>query len=271
MNGRCAICDTIGKLTNDHVPPKSVSTPTRIEISRLIAVTQTDDPTIRRRGGFQSAIFPSLCRTCNTERLGTKYDPTLKKIAEDVRRWVRVMKELDISVTGDIQVTTSPQRLARAVAGHLLAAEERKEPSHLPQRGTMTEALRAFFLDEKAPWPDELHLYVLLFPDTRQVIVRGLGIMKVLGQTYGPIVGELLKFFPLAFWITSTPAVGVTYRLTELRLHKSPADLDAQITLSIALRGMPPPRWPELPSDGGVVMLTGERTYVATPRENKTR
>lgn len=266
MKGRCVICDSIGKLTDDHVPPKSVSPPSRIEVKRLIAAAKSDAAGTRRRG-FQAKIFPSLCRACNGERLGTKYDPTLKKLVDDVRRWVRVTRDLDISIAGDIEVMTYPSRLARAVAGHLLAAEERKDPSRVPQRGTMTEALRSFFLDDEAAWPEELHLYVWLFPDVRQVIVRGLAMMKVLGQTHGPIVGELLKFFPLAFWITAAPADGVSYRLAELPMRGIISGAADEVLVKIPLRGLPPPSWPEHPSDGTVLMLTDERTYVSTPLE----
>lgn len=87
-----------------------------------------------------------------------------------------------------------------------------------PARGTMTNALRSFFLEDAVTWPQGLKLYVWLYPANHQVIVRGLGILRVLGSTYGPIVGDILKFFPVAFWITDGVASGVPYRLTEIPL-----------------------------------------------------
>jgi len=213
---------------------------------------------------FQAATFPSLCKVCNTDLLGARYDPWLTKLAGDVRRWLAVTKDLDIWIPGDIQVSTQPFRLARAVAGHLLAAEERKDPSSTPPRGTLTNVLRAFFLDEAAPWPEDLHLYVWLYPASSQIIVRGFGIHRVLGATYNWIIGDVLKFFPLGFWITTGPAAGVRYRLTELPLLKPPG-IDTSVTLTIPLSAQPPPSWPEQPNDDEVVLYNEESTYVASP------
>ena len=266
LKGRCAICDAVGKLTFDHVPPRSVTPPTPLEVRRLTAVIQPD-PSAPPRGGFQAVTFPSLCLTCNRDRLGGAYDPTLSKLAADVRRWLAVTKDHDIWVPGDIRVTTKPLRIARAVAGHLLAAEERRDSSATPPRGTMTEALRVFFLDDAAPWPAALHLYMWPFPAKRHVIVRGFSISRVLGPgpTYGPIVGDILKFFPLAFWVTAAPANGTQYQLDALPLSDPRLTLDASATLPIPLRFQPPPGWPETPGDDEMGLLNDERSSVATP------
>ena len=203
---------------------------------------------------------------CNNDRLGGRYDPVLAKLALDVRRWLAVTKDLNIWVAGDIQVATDLPRLARAVVGHILAAEERRDSWSAPPRGTLTEALRAFFLNDAAPWPETLHMYVWLYPAMSQIIVRGFGISRVMGQPYGPIVGELLKFFPVAFWITAIPVVGVPHSLTELPLAKPPIALDSPTTVTIPLRSQPRQNWPEQPGDEEVVMFTKERTHVATPK-----
>jgi hypothetical protein len=266
LKGRCAICDAVGKLTYDHVPPRSVTPPASLEVRRLTAVIQPNASAPSRRG-FQAVTFPSLCVTCNSDRLGGAYDPTLSKLAADVRRWIVVTKDHDIWVPGGIEVTTKPLRIARAVAGHLLAAEERKDSSVAPPRGTMTEALRAFFLDDAVPWPESLHLYMWPSPAKRHVIVRGFSISRVLGPgpTYGPIVGDILKFFPLAFWVTATRATGTEYQLSALPLCDPRLSLDESVTLTMPLRFQPPPGWPEAPGDGEVVLLVDERSSVATP------
>lgn len=265
LKGRCVICDAVGKLTFDHVPPRSVTPPKQLELRRLTAFIQPGPSAAHLRRGFQAATYPSLCQACNVDRLGGMYDPTLSKLAADVRNWLAVTKELDIWVPGDIQVTTMPLRIARAVAGHLLAAEERKDPSAIPPRGTLTEALRTFFLDDTAPWPPTLHLYMWPFPAKRHVIVRGFSISRVLGPTYGPIVGDILKFFPLAFWVTAAVANGTEYQLDAQPLSDPLLTLNTSITLAIPLRFQPPPGWPETPGDGEALLLNDERSSVATP------
>jgi hypothetical protein len=265
LKGRCIICDTVGRLTRDHVPPRSVAPPKELELRRLAMAVEPGNKPDQFRVGFQAPTFPSLCRVCNTDRLGGQYDPTLAKLAADVRTWVAATTDLGIWVPGDIRVETQPFRLARSVVGHLLAAEERKDPARRPPRGTLTDALRAFFLDDAAPWPEDHHVYMWLYPARKQVIVRGFGISRVLGSRYDPIVGDVLKFFPVAFWITLDPATGVQHRLAEVPLQTA-GTIDTSVTLTIPLRGLPPPTWPEQPGEGEIVLINDERTSVATMR-----
>lgn len=265
MRGRCVICSAAGRLTNDHVPPRSVSPPTPLELVRFGSAGEFGRTATLARRGFQAATFPSLCRVCNTDRLGGEYDPTLAQLAADVRRWVAVTMDLDIQISSDIEATTQPFRLARSVIGHLLAAEERKDPSAMPPQGTLTTSLREFFLDETAPWPEGMYLYTWLYPAKNQIIVRGFGISRVLGARYGPIIGDVLKFFPLAFWITAAPADVVRYRLTAIPLE-APSALDSEVTLRIPLRGYPPAGWPEQPGDDEIVLMNLDRTSVGVAR-----
>src|SRR5258708_22818786 len=115
--GRCVICGMIGPLTRDHVPPKAVAQPSLIEINRLpdllVDVSERPIP----RPGYQAPSFPSLCQVCNNERLGRDYDPTLVKLARDVRPWISVI-ERGLRISTGIQVTTKPLRRARAVVSH---------------------------------------------------------------------------------------------------------------------------------------------------------
>jgi hypothetical protein len=268
MKGRCVICDDVGRLTFDHVPPRSVSPPTALEVRRLADTIRPGPESRPAREAFQAASFPSLCRKCNNDRLGSKYDPVLASLVTAVRRWIAVAVDHGRWVPGDIGVTTQPFGLARSIVGHLLAAEERRDRSRTPPRGTFTNALREFFLADNAAWPDDLHLYTWLHPALVQVIVRGFAISGVIGIRYGPVVGDLLKFFPLAFWVTCTPASGVPYRLTEVPLLRSTAT-DPSITLTLPLRGQPPPTWPEQPEDGAIVFQADERTSIASPKQGR--
>jgi hypothetical protein len=60
-----------------------------------------------------------------------------------------------------------------------------------------------FFLNDAGSWPPDANLYVWLYPASAQVIVRGFAIRGVFEpQRYGPIVGDVLRFFPIAFWLT---------------------------------------------------------------------
>lgn len=100
------------------------------------------------------------------------------------------------------------------------------------------------------------------------MIVRGLGIAGVSNQPYDAILGDLMKLFPLAFWITATSANGVPYRLTTLDLPREMVDPDFEMEVRLPFRDQPPTLWPEAPGSGEVVMLTNERSYVARPKRD---
>ena len=265
LKGRCVICDAAGPLTRDHVPPQAVVAPSVLEVQTLTALLGDASVPGSPRGGFRAPTFPSICKNCNTDRLGREYDPSLERMAVDVRRWMTLPAELGIELVGNIEIETRPYRLARAVVGHLLAAEERRDPSKLPPRGTLTEALRSFFLDIDAPWPQGIHFYLWPYPGKEQVIIRGFGISRVIGQTYGPIIGDILKFFPVAFWITADPAVGVPYSLTPLPFP-SVISLDSSVEITIPVRNQPRRDWPETPGDDEVLALNDQRSSIASPK-----
>lgn len=261
MKGRCVICGEAGKLTDDHVPPRSVSPPTPLELRRLGATVKAK-PSSAFRGGFQAARFPSLCHSCNSERLGTRYDPVLSTFASDIRRWISATINLKLWIGRSIDVETKPLWLARSVVGHVLAAEERKDPWTISPEGASTRALKDFFLNEASPWPSDMHLYVWLYPAPAQIIVRGFAISGVLEpRRYGPIVGDVLKFFPVAFWLTVGSASGSHQNLTALPLS---GNEEASDTLSLSLRGYPHVRWPEQSRDHEIVLMNDDRTSVAT-------
>jgi hypothetical protein len=218
MKGRCVICGEIGKLTDDHVPPRSVSPATPLELRRLGATIKSE-PSTDVRGGFQAAKFPSLCRRCNSDRLGTRYDPVLSKFASDIRRWIGAATSLKLWIGRSIDVETETLSWARSVVGHLLAAEERRDPWTIPPEGTSTRALKTFFLDDESQWPPDMHLSAWLYPARAQVIVKGFAVSGILGPNrYGPIIGDVLKFFPVAFWVTVGSAAGCRQNLTEVPL-----------------------------------------------------
>lgn len=265
MKGRCVICGSAGKLTEDHVPPRSVSPPTALELRRLGSTVSEKRGDSNSRGGFQAATFPSLCSCCNSERLGQLYDPVLAQFASDIRKWVSAATRLKLWIGKAITIETKPRLLARAVVGHLLAAEERRDRWAIPLEGPSVKALRNFFLDVDAPWPPGLHLYAWLYPGFAQVIVKGFCIRGIIPPyRYEPIVGDVLKFFPVAFWLTLESAGASRQNLTEIPLY---ANEDSEmVEISLPLRDFPGIRWPEQPGEHEIVLMNDDRTSIATPK-----
>lgn len=263
MKGLCVICDQRGRLTRDHVPPRGVVPAEPFLLTRLTDLAAPDKvPDRSPRRGFQAPTFPSLCETCNSKRLGAEYDPALAELAADLSTWVRAALQLGLRFQTGARTKARVGRVVRSVIGHLLAAEERRDPHVSPPRGSLQDSMREAFLNPALPWPSELRVYCWPYAGSGVVISRGSGLARVLGRTYGPIVGDVLKFFPLAFWVTQQPTEATGYRLVDLATYAD-ADLDSIADVELPLRPIPSPFWPERPRDEEIIVMNSERSFVA--------
>jgi hypothetical protein len=270
MKGRCVICGNLGALTRDHVPPQGIVPPAEIEVTRLLplASPDDDDALTRPRRHFRSPSFPSLCKQCNGDRLGREYDPHLIRLARAVRSWVNTAYNIGLSLPESIPVQTVPHRVGRAVVGHLLAVEERKDRTAELNNGSMLDELRKYFLDTQVPFPARAAIYLWPYPSDDIVIARGFGIARP--GVFDVIVGDVLKFFPLAFWVVSETPPGIRFPFTRLPFDRADC-LDTTVTFSIPLRGIPPIFWPERPSSNELVLGRGERMHLGRQVRRRRR
>lgn len=259
--GACVICSKSARLTRDHVPPKGTVPPDPIVVKRLeehiaAATTKPMPPRVEHR----SRSFPTLCERCNVKLLGQKYDPALVSLANAVSHWLRARLDYDLSLPRDIAVDTYQSRVARAIVGHLLAADEDPQRT-LSDSASMFAKMRSFFLHPELPAPKDLIVYVWPYPGSFQVLIRGFSIFTLGPPRYpAPIAGNLLKFYPLGFIVASTQAEMPNARLGRLKLD----DNDKQTELSIPLFGAPRSRWPEHPADNEALLVANDVAYVAS-------
>lgn len=126
--------------------------------------------------------------------------PALIRFAARFRQWVSSKRSLDLRHIQHAQVDLSPNRVARAVVGHLLAAEERRDPvAPLVDRGIDLE-MRQYFLDESSGAPP-FRIYVWPYAASDIVIMREFGASKL--GVRGAVVGSIFKLFPFAFWVAA--------------------------------------------------------------------
>ena len=93
------------------------------------------------------------------QSVSKNYDPELNKISKDVRMLLKATKTIWLGQRQYIPV--KPQRLARAIVGHLLAGG--LSPDNSPVKAACPDALREYFLDPMAPLPDKLDIYYWLY------------------------------------------------------------------------------------------------------------
>ena len=169
---------------------------------------------------------------------------------------------LGLQLPAFFSVELKPHRVARAVIGHLLAAEERKDPAGPIRRGPMPDDMRAYFLDPEAAAPSTLELYVWPYAGETHLIARALSITR-----YGAsdsAFGSILKFNPLAFWLVYERSETTQINVPMIPIHDC-AGLDSDAVVTLPVRNCPRPDWPEKPDEWGIVLLNNESTIRIKP------
>ena len=251
--GVCNICGTHGPLTYDHIPPKGVSRLSQVAMMSIVDLLSVERPRRSTRFSQNGVKYQTLCKKCNNELLGLRYDPTLITLTKDIRLYL----ESTLYLPAQMGSKTRPNRLARCVVGHLLA---HGVEGH--RGGKLLQGLADFFLDESLQLPKELKLYYWVYPYNDQVIIKGAGISMHYWNSFA--IFMLLKFFPLSFFfVLNEPS---SWRVPYSRLDTMlSGGIDDEANMSIAFTGLPPQRWPEAPGDTGIV-LYGDGATSAVPR-----
>jgi hypothetical protein len=121
--------------------------------------------------------------------------------------------------------------------------------------------------------PLGLTVYYWLYLSGLHVAARGFGVLDAdpsQGAMRGPIVGDMIKFFPLGYWVTWDEPSGFYPRLPQLISDRS-CGIDAEEVASIQLRDVPPLGWPEHPGSWGLNMFNEEMSFVAYPRRRRRK
>ena len=253
LEGRCNLCGKHALLTEDHIPPKGGPRVSAVEMRSLLQrLTQTDAHAKARRS--QSGVkFRSLCASCNNGVLAG-YDREYCDFTNEVAARFRS----PLLLPSRLAIRARPQRLMRAVVGHLLAFGFDRPP-----QGDMNEALARFVLDERAPLPAQANLYYWAYPSREQIVVRDVVYLELKAGVDKPFVFNLLKVFPTAFFLTWERPDALGFRIESLDGYRSFA-LDDEADLPLELTGLPPLTWPEAPTDTSVVLYGGDPLH-ATP------
>ncbi|WDD30143.1 hypothetical protein PQG02_00380 (plasmid) [Nostoc sp. UHCC 0926] len=266
-NGKCNICGTHGKLTDDHVPPKGSINPSKVRIITLSqTIKKSPEETIDSkisRFSQNGLKFLSLCSKCNNYLLGTKFDQSLNDLSHKVARILHPSNRLILPKKIDIEI--QPQRLARAVIGHLLAAEIRDDMNKPPRTAPMVDAMRHYFLDETLNLPNDLKLYFWPYTERYQAVFRGIAI--AITSNGHCIAGDFLKFLPVAFWLTYKAPTEFMDKIKHLEISFSQCNIDTCNTVSLYTKKQDIFRsnWPEVPDDDQILVLNDGMCLITDP------
>ncbi|BAY74348.1 hypothetical protein NIES25_07610 [Nostoc linckia NIES-25] len=262
--GYCNICGQYSKLTRDHIPPQGCVKATNVDLRTLGQyLTEPSGKPVNSQSGLN---LLSICGNCNNNLLGTEYDRELIEVSKKVATLVRVKQELGFSLPETIKLSVKPQRLVRAVIGHILAGKL-PTPGQPPISAPFPNALRNYFLDTSSAIPNNIEVYYWVYPSNKQIVIDSLGIGSGIGE--GFISGScLLKFFPLAFWIVwdKPPSFPINLKKISSENFKG---LDESCEIVVDLRNLPPLNYPEVPGESRYIMFRNDSTVLAQPRKPK--
>lgn len=258
-HGYCAICKESATLSRDHVPPRCCG---NID-THILEFLHSGKPTVstQSQGGTH---FRTICSKCNGDRLGLLYDPALGEMTNEVKFYAQKAYEGSISLPDTIQVKVQPQKIARSIIGHLMAAvatDEIKEPDC---SSPVNQILRNYFLNQDSPLPDEAEIYYWIYPGKKQTVLKHFAKQESFGGKL--IFGSCLKFPPLGFCITHNSPELQHLGVRKLLKNKD-LQLDQEVNININLYEVPPLDFPEKPGERGMVMLANQLGYEALPKE----
>jgi hypothetical protein len=256
LQGQCNICGSFGELTADHTPPKGCIRPGRAVLHNIVQRLSPGESTPRGKL-FQNGVkYRSICAQCNNVHLGANHDRVLIDFSNSIANQL-VSSSL---ATPFIYVTTYPQKLIRAVIGHICAQGEDRY-----NKGPLTEEFRDYFLDQTLPLPSGIRVYYWLFPFSNHVITRDSAYCDLRSGESAHF--WLMKFYPIAFMVTWNASNKINFKVANFEAWRStPVNIAANIPLLIT--PLIHPMWPEAPTYESIVMYGQEATVTHNSHKN---
>ena len=209
--------------------------------------------------------YRTICGQCNSARLGGHYDPALVDMSNAITTLALGAKKRKIALPRTISPFIKPQRIARAVVGHVLAGLAVEETNQGLLSSPISDSLRSYFLDEAAYFPENLEIYYWLHPSRRQVLIKNVG--KSLINSAGErevVFGHIFKFLPLGFWLVFNGTNQESDLVKTLVKNKMMA-LDEVDQVEIDLHRVPPLDFPEVPKGNDFIAFNSD--YAAHTRD----
>lgn len=254
---RCNLCLKRAPMTEDHLFPRGLALPGQRQVTRILRKV---DPNFRgQRATFlaQNGVKKyTLCADCNNRVLGAELDPSL------IEMHIAVSDALEkgrFPILPSVQVKgVNLGRVARAVAGHLLALDDKPEARHV-----MMRQLRRFVLQPETGLQQSLRFHLWLYPFNRQGILKDL-FHTVFGSGHDPLWISAFKTYPLAFAF-STEVQDPSFRLQGVLDVTAAVETydDRLFNITIPTRPLVDSNWPFAPHRDGAI-LTGDNGSVTT-------
>jgi len=239
-DNRCNLCFEESKLTWDHVPPKgSITLQPVIQKTILEHFTEGQGKFIRPSLSQNGVKYKTICSRCNSDWLGSKYDPSLVSFSKDVGMFLKS----NLVFPKKVEIRAKPGAIMRALIGHLIAAKTEIDEV------TVDKDLRIPFFDVNEMIPEKYHIFYWVYPYHIITVIRDILMPVDRKNLSNTGVYSLLKYFPLGFMLTDQPYYEGLQELTRFR------DLswDSEVDIPVYLDNVKPYDWPNNVGNGNIV------------------
>lgn len=236
--GQCNICGDEGPLTEDHTPPKGATRIGQVEMHHIAELLSAEKAGSKGRISQNGVKFRTLCKRCNNHLLGSNYDIAFNEFSKRVYSYL----SSPIELPKVMHIRAKPQKIARALFGHLAAMGINRYP-----KGSHTAELTEWFLNESKPLPEYLDIHYWIYPYKTQVLVRDAALRNLHAEDTALI--WLMKFFPIAFMMVWNKPRGYDYPQFPNFNHWRALGSDEEVEMPIYLDTIPHERWPEAPEN----------------------
>lgn len=245
MNKNCNICGRYELLTYDHVPPAGClevkHANVRSIIDRLTSVSENEERSRKYKNYQRGFGFETLCADCNNRILGNLYDPHLINFVKIIRNHVTSGHNIPF----EISIDCCPQKIIRSVLGHLSAVGENSKTDK-------QEIIRRYILDPNKNLTSAISVYYWFYPFRANVILKNFVLHEI--DTKVNVLGWLLKFFPVAFYVVfDAPKefVMAEHSFNDFRnLH-----IDKVTSIPFRFSTFTTNLWPESPTQNSFTMM----------------
>lgn len=215
--GYCLICGQFGKLSKDHVPPKSAITLTAM-LQKTITEWWDTEP-VRGIDAISGTVFKTICKHCNNQILGSRVQFISDVTRNFTDKLILYLSHAN-SVSDYIKVPFNSVEFSRAMLGHLMASSSVDECKQPLGDTPFFSPLRKFVLGLTESFEDTHDIYYWFYPNKAQITAR-----HVLFRNNGHnCICSALHFFPISFLVTfkgegTFPAQAVKLELKDRNLH----------------------------------------------------
>lgn len=261
LKPRCSICLVRKDLTEEHIFPKGLTVPGTRQIRDLIPKIDPDKRYRKATRLSQNGLkLKTTCSRCNNYLLGKIYDPALKHLYDETSIYLRNAHMLPSKFFKIENIELN--KLARAVLGHMLAADTKPNP-----RAAKSREMRRFFFNHSHVLSPEYSLLMWLYPSREQAIIRDIFIVEHFGRHAEETVwSSVYKTFPLAFSFThrsirrELPYKGILDLTSFLT-----SNIDETFNITFSLKDIPHQVWPEMPGRNGAILMGEGQKLLTKP------